>query len=185
MNRECDSFNPGDRFGYLTIVEDSGKRYKSNGDIIWKCSCACGNIVYRPTTTIKVSLIRGYTISCGCKRSKDIGQRELNNPRRIVRARKAMCPDNGTTVCGINRKKLNKNNKSGHIGVCWKSREQKWQADIQLRGQHIGRKLFNTLDEAIAWREYLEEKYYKPIIERNGKERNVINQRSSGQNRTK
>ena len=33
----------GQKFGLLTVLEDSHKR-GSNGGIIWKCQCDCGNI---------------------------------------------------------------------------------------------------------------------------------------------
>lgn len=67
---------------------------------------------------------------------------------------------------GIDRKSINKNNKSGVRGVCFKTREQKWQAEITLRGRSVGRKYFNTKEEAIAHRQELEREYFDPIKER-------------------
>ena len=32
----------GQRFGKLTVIKDTGKRYK--GLAIWKCRCECGNV---------------------------------------------------------------------------------------------------------------------------------------------
>lgn len=67
---------------------------------------------------------------------------------------------------GIDRKSINKNNKSGVRGVCFKQKEQKWQADLMLRGKSMDRKHFDTKEEAIRWRKHLEEIYYEPIKER-------------------
>jgi hypothetical protein len=50
----------GMRFGKLTVLEQTNKRY--DGSIVWKCKCDCGNI--RELNT-KV-LTRKNTQSCGC-----------------------------------------------------------------------------------------------------------------------
>lgn len=50
----------GQKFGKLTVLEDSGKR--SNHRVIWKCQCDCGTIVER----IGDSLVQKDTFSCGC-----------------------------------------------------------------------------------------------------------------------
>ena len=53
----------GQKFGMLTVLEDSKKR-ASNGGIIWTCRCECGNITY----VAGGNLIReNGTKSCGCK----------------------------------------------------------------------------------------------------------------------
>ena len=49
----------GKRFGYLTVIKDSGLR--TNHRIIWECQCDCGKIVNR----VGDSLVQGDTISCG------------------------------------------------------------------------------------------------------------------------
>lgn len=51
----------GQKFGRLTIVEDSKKRDK-HGGVIWKCQCTCGEVVFIRSR----SLIKGHTRSCGC-----------------------------------------------------------------------------------------------------------------------
>ena len=53
----------GKRFGYLTVIEDSGKR-ETNGSVSWKCQCDCGNIIYVATSNLP------RYISCGCIKSK-------------------------------------------------------------------------------------------------------------------
>lgn len=152
----------GDTYGYLTLVEDTGQR-TNDGSVIWKCQCDCGNIVHRRFDCITESLIKGCAISCGCKKDKSIGKKYAFDEKRIRLARESLGQIDGTTMQGINRKNLNKNNKSGVRGVCFQTKKQKWQADIVLRGVSRERKLFDNKEDAILWRQYLEEKYFEPI----------------------
>lgn len=57
----------GQKFGMLTVINKTDKR-DSNGSIIWKCLCDCGNYTEVNSTNLK----RGHTFSCGCRhRSKN------------------------------------------------------------------------------------------------------------------
>ena len=54
----------GMKFGLLTAIEPTNKR-ASNGSIIWRCTCDCGN-----SEIVEVAvgqLTRGHTLSCGCR----------------------------------------------------------------------------------------------------------------------
>lgn len=51
------------RFGYLTVLYDTGER--NNGAVIWMCQCDCGKQVKVRANNLK----SGNTISCGCKNS--------------------------------------------------------------------------------------------------------------------
>lgn len=53
------------RFGKVTVLSKTSQR-KSNGEIIWKCQCDCGNIFFTGTGTLRY----GTTQSCGCTRYK-------------------------------------------------------------------------------------------------------------------
>lgn len=57
----------GQKFGYLTVLEETDKR--EYGKIIWKCQCDCGNIVYLNTSR----LTSGNDTSCGCK-TRSLGE---------------------------------------------------------------------------------------------------------------
>lgn len=64
FNRESHSKDlTGMRFGHLTAIRKSGKRF-SNGSIGWTCSCDCGNMI----DVSSGHLLRGKTRSCGCNR---------------------------------------------------------------------------------------------------------------------
>ena len=52
------------RFGKLLALEPTDER--SNGKVVWKCKCDCGNIAYVASS----SLLCGNTQSCGCVKSR-------------------------------------------------------------------------------------------------------------------
>lgn len=154
----------GDKYGYLTIIADTGKR-TSQGDVIWKFRCDCGNVINRRFDTIMQSLVGGYIISCGCKISKAIGKREADNPIRKERSLEAICPIDGTTMQGIGEQKIRKNNSSGIRGVSFDKKRGYWRARLTFaRKEYSGQ--FKTKEQAVEYRKYLEEKYYEPIKEK-------------------
>lgn len=54
----------GMKFGLLATVEPTSKR-ASNGSVIWRCLCDCGNPEYVEVPENQLS--RGHTLSCGCR----------------------------------------------------------------------------------------------------------------------
>lgn len=51
----------GQRFGRLTVIQETPER--KSGSVCWVCKCDCGNITNPiPYTSLK----RGHTRSCGC-----------------------------------------------------------------------------------------------------------------------
>lgn len=67
----------GDRFGRLTVVEESCPR---KGHRMWICQCDCGNtkVVY------DTNLIRGKSLSCGC-RVKEVNSKHGDYKSRLYR----------------------------------------------------------------------------------------------------
>lgn len=55
----------GKRFGLLVAIEPTEKRVPSNGCVIWRCQCDCGNIHYVNGNALRF----GRTQSCGCVRN--------------------------------------------------------------------------------------------------------------------
>jgi hypothetical protein len=49
----------GQRFGHLTVLQDSGER--SHRNVVWTCKCDCGNIKNIPSPRLKT----GHAKSCG------------------------------------------------------------------------------------------------------------------------
>lgn len=65
----------GKRFGRLTVIAPTTKREATNGNIIWKCQCDCGNVTY----VNSASLRRGLTQSCGCLRNEKVSATKKSN----------------------------------------------------------------------------------------------------------
>lgn len=169
----------GERFGMAVLVCETDKRNKS-GAVFWKMKCDCGNTFFRSTESLRQSKRRGCIVSCGCFQreiSRQIGKREWWNPKRIEEARKSLGQIDGTTMQGINRLSVNRNNTTGHIGVGWDKRRQKYRARIMIRGKDIELGYYDKLDDAIKARKEGERKYFDPIREEyeeaNGKYRSI------------
>lgn len=62
----------GQQFGYLIVVYDTKKR-TSDGHVIWKCKCKCGN----ECEVSGHSLTSGNTKSCGCLQKKKASELKL------------------------------------------------------------------------------------------------------------
>ena len=62
----------GDRFDNIVLVEDTGKRTKTSGGVIWKCKCDCGRTFERSIASIKYSIKYGHTVSCGCAQKRKV-----------------------------------------------------------------------------------------------------------------
>ena len=60
---------------------------------------------------------------------------------------------------GKNRS-IQKNNTSGHQGVCWDKPTKKWKAQIKVEGKCIHLGLFHSIDEAVSARLEAKKKYH-------------------------
>lgn len=141
----------GRRFGRLTAIRPTVD-HDTAGSIIWECSCECGSTVYYSVNR----LTRGSTLSCGC----------------LYRDSRGTCSENrrdaveGTLLSAlISSKNPRSNNSSGHTGVYFDKRTEKWQVYInfQKKRYHLG--LFKTKDQAIRARESAEQRFFAPLIQ--------------------
>lgn len=51
----------GKKYGSLRVLEITEKRVRSNGCVVWKCKCDCGNIHYVNGNHLRTGKIK----SCG------------------------------------------------------------------------------------------------------------------------
>lgn len=65
----------GQRFGKLTVLEETAER-ASNGTVIWKCECDCGNIISISGTELRC----GRQTSCGkCSKYENLLGQKFNS----------------------------------------------------------------------------------------------------------
>lgn len=121
----------GMTFGWLTALEPTEKRYRR--DILWRCRCACGRETEVPT----VSLLRGNTQSCGC--------------RKVQSAHAAGKQFAGTQlVAALRNRELSLGTKSGYTGVSPKG--NRWRAYITYRGRRYNLGIYDDLSDAVKAR---------------------------------
>lgn len=162
----------GMKFGRLTILKEvkpvtqttlskDGKTYISKHKV-FLCVCDCGN-----EKEIRASsLLNGYTQSCGCLRTeKSIGNGKNASVSDGLKKYNEKVLVESTKLDQLNKRK-SISNKSGHKGVCWDKRREKWEAYINFKGfkHHLG--YFKNKQDAIKARKLAEEKYFEPVLEK-------------------
>ncbi|WP_050741559.1 AP2 domain-containing protein [Acetobacterium bakii] len=130
----------GERFGRLMVIAPAGLDKYKNAQ--WLCRCDCGT----EKVIQGVALRRGAVQSCGCLK--------LEKKANILYERKKNF-------------KIATTNISGCRGVSWNTQANKWIANITVNGKRIYLGLDSNLEKAIKLRKDAEEKYYKPVIEKN------------------
>lgn len=140
------------RFGKLLVLDV----IIENGKTKCFCLCDCGN----KTSVNSCNLKNGHTTSCGCYQK----QKALSfNNIYLEKYRKENHREQ-TNLSRLNSPK-SKNNKSGYKGVYFHRQKNKWVAKLNFQGKSYS-KVFNNMDEAISYRKKLEEKYFKPILDK-------------------
>ena len=66
----------GIQLGHLTVLEATDHR-SSQGSIIWRCRCDCGNEILLPSSSIRNS----HIADCGCRRSKRYANADITGRR--------------------------------------------------------------------------------------------------------
>ena len=130
----------GKRYGNLTIIEDTGKKYHSTK--IYKCRCNCGNVCY----VNAANLTNGTTVSCGGKNDE--------NRARLPSLDRGLV--DGTMKCALKKdRKLNKNNSSGVMGVHYDKTRKQWVAKrlfyLDKLKSLIGQKVKVFIDRPIGY----------------------------------
>lgn len=139
------------RFGKLTAIKTVGK-YKTKQLYMWLCKCDCGN----ETEVRSDVLLSGETKSCGCLK------REQNN-KNLYKKLEELRVD-GVQVPGLTSK-VYSNNTSGHKGVHWDKRSERWIASIGLKRKNIYIGAFENLKDAVVARKDAEKVMHLPYIE--------------------
>lgn len=142
-------------FDRLKAIEATEQRDNSNGSIIWKCECSCGNIAYVSASHLVKKAVR----SCGC-----LAVEVYSNNGKIAGKNVSdnFCVEN-TNIKNLTMK-IPKHNTSGVKGVIWDSARNKWRAQIGFKGRnyHLGR--FSEKQEAISARKEAEKNIFGDFL---------------------
>ena len=144
----------GETLNNIEILKITNK--KRGSSYLYECRCFCGNIFYATFNEINTHKVK----SCGCLKK----YRPENLKKAIKKYKEDYLKEN-TNLRNINNTKLYTNNTTGIKGVCFSKSENKWIAFLTLKGKNY-KKRFLKKEEAINYRKKLEEKYFKPILDK-------------------
>lgn len=128
----------GRKFGRLTVEGYAGKK---DGMHRWKCRCDCG----RETIVGQTLLQSGRTKSCGCLQSE------------MYRENLKLVGGTSVTILEAHKKKLNRNNTSGHTGVYQERKRGRWIAQIGFKGKTYYLGSYDSKEDAVDARKKGEE----------------------------
>lgn len=128
----------GKRFGRLTVTAYAGKR---DGMHRWKCRCDCG----RETIAGQTLLQTGKTKSCGCLQAE------------MYKKNLKLVDGTSVAILEAHKKRLNRNNTSGHTGVYQDARNGKWVAQIGFKGKTYYLGAYSDKQDAVEARKRGEE----------------------------
>lgn len=122
----------GNKYGRLTVIEDSGKRSKCR-HIIWECICNCGNKCKLTTGQLQ----SGSTQSCGCLK-KEVDKKngfvrgKLNIKHSMCGTREYITWINMKTRCYNSKEESYKNWGGRGIFVCrrWRNSFENFYKDM-------------------------------------------------------
>lgn len=145
----------GETFGRLTAIRPTEKK-TSDGSVVWKCKCSCGNIAYSSVKLLK----SGDVQSCGC-----LGiENSVKNGKHAGKTIKEEYCIAGTNINNLTAK-IGSNNTSGIKGVCWDKRRNKWLAQIGFRGRNYNLGRYAKIEDAAEARKEAEEKMFVDFLE--------------------
>ncbi len=128
----------GKRFHRLTVVAYAGKK---NGMHRWKCRCDCG----RETIVGQTLLQTGKTKSCGCLQAE------------MYKENLKLVEGTAVAILEGHKKRLNRNNTSGHTGVYLDGRSGRWVAQIGFKGKTYYLGSYSDKEDAVKARQRGEE----------------------------
>lgn len=140
--------------GDLEVKEIMGIREYSGKRLLFvRCQCSCGNFVEVPLNKIKSHQV----LTCG------------HNRQALLEAGKITIESlriGGTLVSTIDgQRKMNKNNTTGHVGVSYISRYQKYRAYISFRRKQYHLGLYECQEDAINARKEAEKRIFGTFLD--------------------
>lgn len=160
----------GQRFGYWTVLDpEAGKNRNQVRTALVECICG-----KRKYVSI-LDLVYGHSRSCGCRRAETYTKQQQEG-RDIGHEIMDQIHQAGLAPRYVGRQ-INRNNRSGHTGVCWRKNVKKYYAYIMVNHKQIPLGMYTKLEDAIAARKAGEEKYFKEKQEKVDAIKNRVKQR--------
>lgn len=144
----------GQRFGHWKVLSAKIVRTKSGG-LAALCRCICGTTRY----VLVESLFSGRSRSCGCRRAEGQNRNQIEGRDKGQVLMKQIHKEK--LAARYLGKKVNRNSKTGHTGVCWREKEHKYYSYIMVDRKQISLGLHDKLADAIAARKAAEEQYFR------------------------
>lgn len=135
----------GKKFPHFKAIRPTGD--KKGTQSMWLCQCECGNLFEASISNI----MRGDTKSCGCLHKK-VATEQIT--KDVI---------DGTKIGAI-KSRTRSNNSSGHKGVSWDKRQEKWYAYITFQKKMRSLGMYDRMEDAIAAREAAEDELFQPIL---------------------
>ncbi|MBE6673414.1 MAG: AP2 domain-containing protein [Ruminococcaceae bacterium] len=140
----------GRQFGRLTAIRPTEERTET-GSVIWELTCECGTPVYKTVNELKT----GRVLSCGCF---------YKESRKDCTSYRKDFVDSTCLSSIVAAKTPSALNTSGHTGVYFDKRSQKWQAYINYKKKRYYLGFFKNKEDAIRARKEGEAKIHDPVI---------------------
>ena len=154
INKESTKDITGKKYGRLTAIEPTEKRFREY--VIWKCKCSCG----KEALVSLRNLTNGTTLSCGCLAS-ELASKKSAERFADFRENNYIA---GTRLDTITNTKLNKNNTTGYKGVYLRKKDDKYVSYIKFQGKRYFLGGHDTKELAYEARKEAEDKLYGDFL---------------------
>lgn len=143
----------GQVFGKLTVIGRSDKRSPRGQRTtpLWECRCECGNITYKAKDTLTNPDL-SMCSDCAAKYAAE-------------KARACAGFVEGTQLAKIRDMTPNAANTSGHRGIYYESKFDRYRAQIIFQKKRYYLGTYKNLDDAIKARQRAEEELYGAFLE--------------------
>lgn len=148
----------GQVFGRLTVLGRSDKRGSRGKRTVplWECRCTCGAITYKATDT----LTNPDESMCAACAEQHAAQRARQGAGYIA----------GTQISRIRTSKATSVSSTGHRGVYFDPRSQKYRARLRFQGKTMNFGYYDRLEDAIKARQKAEEEVFGKFLSEIGEE---------------
>ncbi len=144
----------GQTYGKLTVLGRSDKRGKRGQRtvMLWECRCECGAITYKAKDTLT---------------NPDLSMcSECAGKYAAAKARKCAGFVEGTQLSKIRDMSPSAANTSGHRGVYYESKFDRWRAEIKFQRKRYYLGTYKNKEDAIKARLAAEADMFEPFLEK-------------------